>query len=78
MAERAPRGLKSSGRKLWRDVTGRFELDTPELTVLTAACRTADLLDALAADGTVDAMREHRQQAIVLSRLIVVVYRIAG
>lgn len=69
MAERAPKGLQAAGRRLWRDVTARFELDAPELAVLTAACRTADLLDVLAVDLDANAV-EHRQQAITLSRLV--------
>ena len=43
-----PADLGPSGRAMWADVTGRFEIDVPELAVLSNACRTADLLDALA------------------------------
>lgn len=82
---RTPAGLAASGRKLWRAVSGEYELDVHEELLLMEACRVADRLDRLAAEAadnpvTVINMKgdrvahpsltESRQQAIVLSRLI--------
>lgn len=44
---RTPPGLAPAGRRLWRDVTDRFDLAQHELRVLLEACRTADDLDKL-------------------------------
>ena len=44
---RAPAGLSTPGRNLWRDVTGRYELNPNEDRMLLAACRTADELERL-------------------------------
>jgi hypothetical protein len=75
-----PRGTGISGARLWRDVTRRYELEVHEMLLLRQAVRTVDLLDKLAVaidrDGaTVDgrmhpAVREVRQQEIVLARLL--------
>jgi hypothetical protein len=46
---KAPSGLKTSGRALWRAVLTDFVLDEHETTILREACRTADLLDGLEA-----------------------------
>ena len=80
MADRAPSGLKSSGRRLWKATTGPLELDEHERALLLEACRTADQLDALeaevAADGVLvdgkphPALVEARQQRITLTRLV--------
>lgn len=48
----APRGLKAAGRKLWRDVTGKFELDVDEERLLEQACRELDLIARL--DAAID------------------------
>lgn len=75
-----PKGLKTPGRRLWRDVVARFELERHEADLLTQACRTLDLIDAL--DQLVDgeglmrdgkahpALVEARQQRITLARLL--------
>ena len=80
MADRAPNGLKASGRRLWKAVVGELELDEHERSLLIEACRTADALDALdaviAADGVMvdgkphPALVESRQQRVVLTRLV--------
>lgn len=44
---RAPAGLKTSGRKLWRGVVEAFGLRDDELVLLGAACRLADEITAL-------------------------------
>jgi hypothetical protein len=44
---KAPRGLKTRGRKLWADVLADHELRPDELAVLAAAARTADELTTL-------------------------------
>lgn len=79
-----PRGLRKSGRALWRAVLADFELDTHEAAILTQACRLTDLCDQL--QGTLDteglmsqtsqgarihpAAVELRQQSIALARLM--------
>lgn len=80
-----PGGFGESGDELWRSVCDEFELDVHERLLLVQACRCAGYLDRLAEDAaqgdvTVTnfkgdqvahpAMVEHRQQSIVLSRLI--------
>jgi hypothetical protein len=84
-AKNTPKGLGSSGRKLWRSVADAFDLDYHEELLLREACRTADVLDRLdveAAGSPVTvinfkgdqvahpALSESRQQRIVLSRLL--------
>lgn len=52
---RAPSGLGTAGRALWRSVTAEFTFGASEMAVLTAACRQADdivlLETSIAADG---------------------------
>lgn len=75
----APAGLGTRGTRLWREVTGRYELDAHELALLEEMGRTADDLDALAArvrdqghtvGGRVNpALIESRQLRIAFARL---------
>ncbi len=77
-----PAGLKTAGRRLWRAVVDDYDLTAPELEILRQAARTADVLDRLAVlvagDELVDvesgraaaAVVEHRQQSLVLARLV--------
>lgn len=44
---RAPRGLRTSGKRLWTAVTDASDLEEHERLLLRQACRTADLCDAL-------------------------------
>ncbi|MEJ7831922.1 MAG: hypothetical protein WKF79_03340 [Nocardioides sp.] len=44
-----PKGTKTSGRRLWNDVLGKYDLEEHEEALLREAVRTVDLLDALAA-----------------------------
>ena len=78
---RAPAGLRSAGRALWRAITGEYELAESERRLLVEAARTADLLDDLAAviaeqgttleDGRVaPAVVEARLQRLALARLV--------
>jgi len=46
---RAPNGLSTAGRRLWRAVLGGFELRPDECVLLEAACRLADETAALEA-----------------------------
>lgn len=84
-ASRTPGGLGVSGRRLWESVTGTYDLDVHEELLLMQACRTADLLDRLsaaAAKGGLTVVNakgdtvanpvitEHRQQSLVLARLL--------
>jgi hypothetical protein len=80
-----PDGLDESGIRLWESVADDFDLDVHEQLLLLQACRTADLLDRLArrAEGaeltvfnakgeqvTAPWITEHRQQSLVLARLL--------
>lgn len=80
-----PPGLNESGTRLWESVAEGFDLDVHEQLLLLQACRTADLLDRLArrAEGaeltvfnakgeqvTAPWITEHRQQSLVLARLL--------
>lgn len=81
----APEGLGTSGRKLWRSILDDYDLSVAEQLQLTAACRVADRLDALAAElegepltvtngkgdqTTHPLIVESRQQSITLTRLL--------
>ncbi|MEE1819333.1 hypothetical protein PUR59_30505 [Streptomyces sp. SP18ES09] len=81
----APVGLDDSGTRLWESVADGFELDVHEQLLLLQACRTADLLDRLALEAsrgrltvrnakgeevTNPVITEHRQQSLVLARLL--------
>ncbi|MFW6776262.1 hypothetical protein ACOACO_18420 [Nocardioides sp. CPCC 205120] len=82
-APRPPRGLRASGRELWKAVVTDFELTEHESTVLREACRTADSIDDLQTlldnEGLMSstsqgprvhpALVELRQQRITLARL---------
>ncbi|MFD0685895.1 P27 family phage terminase small subunit [Actinomadura fibrosa] len=46
---KAPAELKASGRRLWREVQERYELEEHERGLLLEMCRTVDMLDTLAA-----------------------------
>ncbi|MEV6398153.1 hypothetical protein AB0M39_25845 [Streptomyces sp. NPDC051907] len=80
-----PDGLEESGTRLWESVAGEFDLDVHEQLLLLQACRTADLLDRLSLQAcraplTVENAKgdkvanplvtEHRQQSLVLARLL--------
>ncbi|ACQ80775.1 hypothetical protein Bcav_2527 [Beutenbergia cavernae DSM 12333] len=82
---KAPSGLGTAGRKLWRAIVVDLDLGPHEELLLTQACRTADILDKLNleardADLTVVNSRgdrvanplltEQRLQNIVLARLL--------
>jgi len=47
MAVKAPSGLGSGGRALWKSITEAHEIDGPQLVQLTEACRAKDRLDKL-------------------------------
>ena len=77
---RTPSGLKTAGRRLWREITSALDLDEHERALLIEAARTVDALAALAAivdrEGVMPAGKAHpalvesRQQRIALARLI--------
>jgi hypothetical protein len=78
---RSPAGLQIAGKRLWRAIAGQFELEQHEAELLTAACRTADVLERLddvvrgaellTAEGRPrPALIEQRQQQIALARLL--------
>ena len=77
----APKGSSVNARKLWEEVTSRYDLDQHEEGILREACRTVTDLDALAGviarDGIMGAddrvhpaLVEARQQRITLTRLV--------
>jgi hypothetical protein len=49
MSVPAPKGLKATGRKLWRETTDSFDLRQDELEALRAACGEADLITRMEA-----------------------------
>jgi hypothetical protein len=80
-----PTGLQTSGKRLWRSVSGEYELEIYEQLLLLQACRCADRLDLLAIEASTNpvtvvnmkgdrvshpALVESRQQSLTLSRLI--------
>jgi hypothetical protein len=80
-----PGGLADSGTRLWESVADGYDLDVHEQLLLLQACRTADLLDRLAEESgrgrltvknakgeevTNPVITEHRQQSLVLARLL--------
>jgi len=80
MARHAPKELGAAGKRLWNAIDREFELEEHELSLLKEACRTLDLLERLTeaiaeegpfVDGRItDAVKEVRQQRIVLARLL--------
>lgn len=46
-AKKAPAGLGDAGAKLWRDVTGKYELRADELVILESACAARDRVAAM-------------------------------
>jgi hypothetical protein len=78
---RAPSGLGSKARRLWREVVDTFELMPNELPLLTEVVRCVERLEQLedvvqeegvmGADGRPHpALVEARQQQIILGRLL--------
>lgn len=81
----APKGLRQSGRRLWRSAMADYEFDTHEELLLVQACRCVDRLDLLAIEAANNpvtvvnvkgdqvahpALVESRQQSITLARLL--------
>jgi hypothetical protein len=62
--------LKTGGRKFWTEVTESYDLSPGETLLLVEACRAIDRCDSLAAKDDPRSVAEHRQQALLLSRLI--------
>jgi hypothetical protein len=52
----APRTLRTSGKKLWQDVTKEYDLRPDEYRILEDACRQADLVDELAKAQAAEAL----------------------
>ncbi|CAN5787090.1 hypothetical protein BH18ACT2_BH18ACT2_08070 [soil metagenome] len=87
-----PTGTKAAGRRLWRSIVDRFELEEHEAALLRAAVATVDLIDVLQRDidkrGPVvespqgvkanPAVVEVRQQRLVLARLLAALRLPAG
>ncbi len=79
-----PPGTQASGRRLWREVLGTYELDEHERALLVESTRTVDNLDNLAEivqrDGFIVTTKagprahpapvESRQLRIALARLL--------
>lgn len=45
----APRGLSAKGKRIWKDVTSKYELRVDELDTLEDVCRESDLIEQLEA-----------------------------
>lgn len=43
----APKGLGPKARKLWRDMTAKYEFRVDELAILEQACRELDMIEKL-------------------------------
>lgn len=71
---RAPAGLGSGGRSLWKAVTADHDLDATRLVQLEEACRAkdrCDLLDSLLAEGMDSAiLKDANATANLLKQLI--------
>jgi hypothetical protein len=81
---RAPSGTGPTGRRLWRDVLAEFELTGADLVLLGQAAQCADRIAALEAEAgdrptvqgarggrvTNPAIREARQQSLLMARLL--------
>lgn len=80
-----PKGLRASGRRLWRAALTDYAFDVHEEMILLEACRCVDRLDLLAAEAESSpvtvinwrgdpvahpALTESRQQSITLTRLV--------
>jgi hypothetical protein len=86
----APTGSSPAAKRLWASVVDAFELDEHELALLTQACRTVTLLDALDVvlrrEGPMvdDGSRSHpaavesRLQSIILARVLAALRLPAG
>lgn len=67
----APRTLRTSGKKLWQDVTKEYDLRPDEYRILEDACRQADLVDELAkAQDSEDLMIQGSMGQMILHPLI--------
>lgn len=67
----APRTLRTSGKKLWQDVTKEYDLRPDEYRILEDACRQADLVDELAkAQDAEDLMIQGSMGQMILHPLI--------
>jgi hypothetical protein len=75
-----PRGLKTSGKRLWLSVVEDYELRQHEADLLEQACKTIDRIDELdrviekvgpgAGERVHPAVTEARMQGILFARLI--------
>jgi hypothetical protein len=70
---KSPSGLKAEGRRLWREITGTYELRADELRLLEDACREIDVIDRVqqaldSPDG--DLMVKGSQGQLVASPLL--------
>jgi len=69
MTTKSP-ALKPRGRRFFDAITTEFDPSPSESELLLEAARTIDLLELLAADEDPRAIREARQQRLVLGRLL--------
>ena len=82
---RMPAGLGAAGRRVWREITGTWDLDGREAQLLVEACRcldaAAELDAAVARDGVTvsgasgqlrqhPALSEARQQRLAAAKLL--------
>ncbi len=69
----AQRGLAASGRRLWDEVTGSYDLDPFQTELLMSACRQRDRAQVFApaaASGDVTAARQERDSQLAMARLL--------
>lgn len=50
MAIQSPKVLEATGKKFWREVTGKYQLRSDELRTLESACRALDLVAIVTAE----------------------------
>lgn len=65
-----PKGLGAAGSKLWRDVTGKYDLRADELVTLESACRASDRILDMERERDGEVMAKGSMGQVVVHPLI--------